>query len=195
MVLKKQIIIVTLFFISVSINSICQADDRARDRATLRGIQSVIVKVHSWEPEWRGELKKVGLEESFLQSLIEGKLEKAGIPVLPEEAAKRSETEGILNIRMKFSEPERARKIYTTPDENEFEKVDTKKKYVYAIRLNFRQLVLFPRDPALKPLAITWQTESVGFRRLTLIREDLMNVIDVFIEAYLSENRQNKTAE
>ena len=92
MVLKKQIIIVTLFFISVSINSICQADDRARDRATLRGIQSVIVKVHSWEPEWRGELKKVGLEESFLQSLIEGKLEKAGIPVLPEEAAKRSET-------------------------------------------------------------------------------------------------------
>jgi len=193
MVFKKQIIIVTLFLISVSIHSICQADDRAKDRATLRGIQSVIVKVHSWEPEWRGELKKVGLDESFLQSLIEHKLEKAGIPVLPEEAAKRSETEGILNMRMKFSEPEAMRKIYTTPDENEIEKVDTKKKYVYAIRLNFRQMVLFPRDPALKSLAITWQTESVGFRRLTLIREDLMNVIDVFIEAYLSENQGKKT--
>jgi hypothetical protein len=188
-------IIFALFLISVSINSFCQADDRARDRATLRGIQSVIVKVHSWEPEWRGELKKIGLEESYLQSLIERKLEKVGIPVLPEEAAKRSETEGILNIRMKFAEPESTRKIYTTLDENGFEKVDTKKKYVYAIRLNFRQMVLFPRDPALKPLAITWQTESIGFRRLTLIREDLMKVIDVFIEAYLSENHQNKTAE
>jgi hypothetical protein len=54
-------------------------------------------------------------------------------------------------------------------------------------------MVLFPRNPALKALAITWQTESVGFRRLTLIREDLMNVIDVFIEAYMSENHQSKT--
>jgi hypothetical protein len=181
-------IIITLFFILVSFNSICQADDRAKDRVTLRGIQAVIVKVHSWEPEWRGELKKVGLEESYLQSLIERKLEKAGIPVLPEEAAKRSETEGILNIRMKLLEPEGARKIYTAIDENQIEKVDTKKKYVYAARLNFRQMVLFPRNPALKALAITWQTESVGFRRLTLIREDVMNMIDVFIEAYMSEN-------
>ena len=189
MVLKKQIIIIfTLFSISVSIISICQADDRAKDRATLRGIQAVIVKVHSWEPEWRAELKKVGLEESYLQSLIERKLEKAGIRVLPEEAAKRLETEGILNIRMKFLEPEGARKKYTTLDEDQIEKVDTKKKYVYAIRLNFRQMVVFPRDPALKALAITWQTESLGFRRLVLIREDVMNVIDVFIEAYLSEN-------
>ena len=190
---KKILIIITLFFISVSIISICQADDRARDRATLRGIQAVIVKIHSWEPEWHAELKKVGLEESYLQSLIERKLEKAGIRVLPEEAAKRSETEGILNIRMKFAEPEGARKKYTILDEDQIEKLDTKKKYVYAIRLNFRQMVLFPRNPALKVLAITWQTESVGFRRLTLIREDLMNVIDVFIEAYMSENHQSKT--
>jgi hypothetical protein len=186
-------IIITLFFILESFNSICQADDRAKDRATLRGIQAVIVKVHSWEAEWRGELKKAGLEESYLQSLIERKLEKAGIRVLPEEAAKRSDSEGILNIRMKFLEPEAARKTYTTPDENQIEKVDTKKKYVYAIRLNFRQMVLFPRNPALKALAITWQTESVGFKRLTLIKEDLMNVVDVFIEAYLSENQISKT--
>jgi len=197
MVLKKKmmmmmmllLLLMALFSISVSINSICQADDRARDRATLRGIQAVIVKVHSWEPEWRAELKKVGLEESYLQSLIERKLEKAGILVLPEEAAKRSETEGILNVRMKFLEPEAARKVYTTLDENQIEKADTKKKYVYAIRLNLRQMVVLPRNPALKALAITWQTESVGFRRLTLIREDVMNLIDVFIEAYLSENR------
>ena len=63
-----QTIIITLSLILASFNSICQADDKARDRATLRGIQAVIVKVHSWEPEWRGELKKVGLEESYLQS-------------------------------------------------------------------------------------------------------------------------------
>jgi hypothetical protein len=188
-----RLIFVVFFSTRLFFGPFCQADDRARDRATLRGIQSVIVKVHSLEPEWSGELKKVGLEESYLQSLIEHKLEKAGIPVLPEEAAKRSETEGILNIRMKLLEPEPARKTYKTLDENEVEKVDTKKKYVYAIRLNFRQMVLFPRDPALKALAITWQTEILGFRRLSLIREDVMKGIDVFIEAYLSENHQSKT--
>ena len=102
--LRCYVIIVsllTLFFVS----SLCLADDKAKDRATLRGIQAVIVKVLSWEPEWREELKKVGLGESALQSLIEHKLEKAGIPVILEEAARRSETEGILNVRIRFVEP------------------------------------------------------------------------------------------
>lgn len=36
--------------------------------------------------------------------------------------------------------------------------------------------------------AITWQTESVGMRRLSAIREDFESVVDAFIEAYLSEN-------
>jgi hypothetical protein len=49
-------------------------------------------------------------------------------------------------------------------------KIESQKKDVYAIRLNFRQMVLFPRDPDLKALAITWQTGSLGFRRLALIR-------------------------
>jgi len=187
---KLRRIIFAAFFVALFFpGSFCQADDRARDRATLRGIQAVIVRVHSWEPGWREELKKVGLEEDNLQSLIEHKLEKAGIPVLPEEASKKTETEGILNIRMKFLDPEPARKTYKTLDENEVEKIDTKKKYIYAIRLNFRQIVFLARDSDSKTLAITWQTESVGFRRIAQIREDVMNVIDVFIEAYLSENR------
>ena len=187
-----RIAMIILISIPISFNSISQADDRAKDRATLRGIEAVIVKVHSWEPDWSAELTKAGLEESYLQALIERKLEKTGITVLPEEVAKRTETEGVLNIRMKFSEPEGARKIFTTLDENQIEKVDTKKKYVYAIRLNFRQKVVFPRDPELKAQSITWQTDSVGYRRLTLIREELMTLVDVFIEAYLSENQKSK---
>ena len=195
MVRIKQLIIITFFFIPALSTSVSLADDRATDRATLRGIQSVIVKVHSWEPEWAAELKKAGLEEDILQSRIGQKLENAGIPVLPEEVAKRSETEGVLNIRMKFLEPEPAIKISRTFGGDEIERVEAKKKYIYAIRINFRQMVLLPRDPALKSPAITWQTESVGFKRLALIREDVMRVIDVFIEAYLSENPPNKTDE
>ena len=120
---------------------------------------------------------------------------KAGVPVILEEAAKRSDTEGILNVRIRFVEPEPAKKAYQDLDGSSVEKTDTKKKYIYAIRVNFRQIVVIPRYPDIKAQAITWQTESAGFRRLSLIRDDVMNVIDVFIEAYLSENDRNKITE
>ena len=67
------------------------ADDKARDRKTLQGIQSVIVIVPPVEAEWQTELEKVGLSESRLQADIEAQLENAGIRVIAEEASKRSE--------------------------------------------------------------------------------------------------------
>ena len=184
-----RIIFLVFLFAPLFFDSFCQADDKASDRATLHGIQSIIVKVHSWEPGWREELKKVGLTENDLESLIERKLETAGIHVITEEASQKSETEGILNVRIKFANSEPARKAFKTwDDDKDIEKIDTKKKYIYAIRLNLRQLVMLPRDPALRAWSITWQTESVGFRQVSLIREAVLNAIDVFIEAYSSEN-------
>ena len=186
-------IFIVFFFILLFWGSFCLADDRARDRATLHGIQSIIVKVHSWEPGWREQLKKVGLAENDLEALIEHKLESAGIHVIAEEASQKSETEGILNVRIKFANPEPAKKTYKTwDDEKDIEKVDTTKKYIYAIRLNLRQLVVLSRDPALRAWSITWQTESVGIRQMALIKDSVLNTIDVFIEAYLSENRKSQ---
>ncbi|MGD8520877.1 MAG: hypothetical protein PVF56_06995 [Desulfobacterales bacterium] len=185
----SRIIFLVFLFALIFFDSFCQADDKARDRATLHGIQSIIVKVHSWEPGWREELKKVGLTENDLESLIERKLETVGIHVIAEEASQKSETEGILNVRIKFANPEPAKKAYKTWDaDKDIEKIDTKKKYIYAIRLNLRQLVVLPRDPAFRAWSITWQTESVGLRQMSLIREAVLNAIDVFIEAYSSEN-------
>ncbi len=167
---------------------VCRADDRARDRASLRGIKTIIVRVHSFEREWTSELPKAGLTEAVLQASIERQLEKSGIAVVPEEASKRTETEGILNVRVKFLNPEPSKKTFLTTEGEEIEKLDLKKRYVYAIRLNLRQLASLQRTPEQSTQAITWQTESVGLRRLALIREDLENVVNVFIEAYLSEN-------
>ena len=62
-------------------------------------------------------------------------------------------------------------------------------------KLSILEMAQAGRQRGLKVLAITWQTESLGFSRLALIREDVMNVIDVFIEAYLSENPRKKMAE
>jgi hypothetical protein len=169
---------------------LCFADDIARDRKTLHGIQSIIVKVYPVEAEWQTELAKVGLSESALQSAIEHQLQKSGIQVIIGEASKRSEVEGILNVRIKFNDPEPTKKSFLSPDgkEEKIETVNVKKKYIYAIRLNLRQLVSLKRNPAAEAFSITWQAESLGMRRLALIRNDIKRLVDVFIEAYLSEN-------
>jgi plasmid maintenance system killer protein len=150
--------------------------------------KKVIVRVHTFEHEWASELAKAGLKEAVLQASIERQLEKSGIAVIPEEASRKTETEGILNVRVKFLDPEPLKKTFLTTDEDKIERLDPKKKYVYAIRLNFRQPASLRRNPETTVFAITWQTESVGLRRLALIREDFENVVNAFIEAYLSEN-------
>jgi hypothetical protein len=167
---------------------LCQADDRAGDRASLRGVKSVVVKVHTFERDWAAELEKAGLTESFLQAAIERQLEKSGIAVINEEASKRDETEGILNVRFKLMDPEPPKKTFVIEEEEEIQRFDPKKRYVYAIRINFRQLAVLRRNPEATISAITWQAESVGMRRLAAIREDFESAVNNFIEAYLSEN-------
>jgi hypothetical protein len=179
-----------VLLISISLSDLCLADDKARDRKTLHGIESVVVKVHPVEAEWQAELAKVGLSEIALQAAIEHQLQKAGIQVIAEGASKRSEVEGILNVRLRFNDPEPAKKQFVSPggEEEKIEVVDIKKKYIYAIRLNLRQLVSLKRDPSQEAFSITWQAESVGMRRLALIKDDIKELVDVFIEAYTSEN-------
>jgi hypothetical protein len=93
-------------------------------------------------------------------------------------------------VRLSFADPEPATKKFPALDKKEetIETVDAKKRYIYAIRLNLRQLVFLKRDPAAEAFSITWQAESVGMRRLSLIQERIKSLVDVFIEAYTSEN-------
>jgi len=170
---------------------VCRADDRATDRASLRGIKTIVVKVHTFERDWASELAKADLTESFLLASIERQLEKAGIALVPEEASRRTDTEGILVVRVKFMDPEPPKKTFITAEEKEIQRFDPKKRYVYAIRLNFRQPASLRRTPEATISPITWQTESVGMKRLAMIRKDFEDVANVFIEAYLSENPGN----
>ncbi len=186
---KKVLLGIFVFLMATSVLP-CHADDKARDRKTLRGIQAVVVIVHPAEAEWQAELEKIGVSAGGLEALIEQQLKKAGIPVLSMEAANHSEVEGFLNVRLKFVDPEPAKKTLPSLNakQDKYEKMDLKKKYVYAIRLNLRQLVTLQRDPTVKAFSITWQTESVSMKRLTFIREDISRLVEVFIQAYTSEN-------
>ena len=186
----RSVLLISAVLIAALVTEPGLADDKARDRSTLQGIQSVIVIVPPVEAEWRTELERVGLSESRLQADVEAQLENAGIRVVAQEASKRPEFEGVLYVRLRFNDPEPAKKTFKSIDgkEEKIEVVDVKKKYIYAIRLNLRQLVSLKRDPSAEAFSITWQAESVGMRRLGNIREDIKNVVGRFIEAYTSEN-------
>jgi hypothetical protein len=194
---KQQIFLHLSGFLLILILSVVagHTDDRARDRASLRGIKSVVVKVHTFDREWASELATAGLTEAVLQATIEHQLEKSGIAVVSEEASMKNEDEGILNVRTTFSDPEPPKKSFVINEEEKLERFNPKKRYVYAIRLNLRQPASLKRKPEQTMNAITWQTESLGFRRVALIREDIENVVNVFIEAYLSENPKIKKAD
>ena len=47
-----------------------QADDRARDRESLRGIKTIVVKVHTFEREWAVEFAKAGPTAAAVQRVI-----------------------------------------------------------------------------------------------------------------------------
>ena len=53
---------------------VCYADDRATDRSSLSGIKTVVVKVHTFESDWRSELAKAGLSEIVVNVFIEAYL-------------------------------------------------------------------------------------------------------------------------
>ena len=186
---QHNLLHLSVFLLIIILSAVvCLADDRARDRASLRGMKTVVVRVHTFEQEWASELAKAGLTEAVLQASIERQLEKSGIAVVSEEASTKNEDEGILNVRTNFLDPEPPKKSFLIDEEKKLERFNPKKRYVYAIRLNLRQLASLRRKPEQTTYAITWQTETLGYRRVALIREDIENVVYVFIEAYLSEN-------
>jgi plasmid maintenance system killer protein len=180
------------FSICAWFSSFGWADDRAKDRATLRGIKTITVKVRTYESGWSKELNRVGLSESVLQALIEKQLEGAGITVIAEETSGKSEAEAFLIARIAFLDPEPVSKKYQTVEEERFEKIDLKKKYIYTVRLNLRQSAVLRRDATTHVSAITWQTETVRTNRLSFLQDDVKRMVDVFIEAYSSENALNK---
>jgi hypothetical protein len=177
---------------------VCHADDRAKDRATLRGIKTIDVKFHTLEREWASELTKAGLTESVLQATTERQLEKSGVAIIREEASGKTETEGVLTVRVKFVNPKPPKKTFTTTaeeekKEEEIQRFDPKKRHFYAILLNFLQQALLQQNPKATISAIAWQIESVSMRRLAAaaIREDFESVLNVFIEAFFFENPRN----
>jgi putative peptidoglycan binding protein len=139
-------------------------------RATLRGLSGVAVIVESMDPE----AERDGLMKSQVQTEVELRLRQAGIRVLSREDRLTTPGKPFLYINIHASK---------RSDIN---------LYAYYVTVELNQSAWLDRDPAIDvPAATTWSISgggSVGGQRLRSVREDVLDYVDRFINAYLAEN-------
>ncbi|GAI14126.1 unnamed protein product [marine sediment metagenome] len=163
-------VIVMFGFMSTELHA--QAETlRAQEAETLKGIKGVYVVIETLKPEIEAD----GLEESQIQTDVELKLRLAGIKVLTEEEM--------------FKEPGMP---YLCVNVNAF-KNDILRIYAYNISIELGQLVYLERDIGIgiKHYGITWEISVIGVIReknVDSIRDSVKNLIDKFINDYLSVN-------
>ena len=137
--------------------------DNPGTRKTLHGAEQIKVVV---EPlKWA--IENAGLKTAQLRTDTELKLRLAGIRVVsPNDPGKPSLH---VNVRViKFGQRDR---------------------YVFNIAVEFIQTVSLERNPRVKIDATTWSTAVTGTsHKLSTVRDQVGELVDVFINAYLSVN-------
>jgi hypothetical protein len=140
------------------------------NRATLRGLKGIGVLVEKLPLE----VEQEGLKRDQLQMEVESKLRTAGIKVLTKEESFKTPGEPHLYININVNIAKTESDIYP-----------------YSIDLLLIQKVSLLRDPKLTSYAITWSTGgvgSIGKPILNQLRENVEEMVEVFVKAYLAEN-------
>jgi hypothetical protein len=168
--------------------SATHAQDTIKTGATLRGIESVYVRVAPFNSELQKELRTGGLTHQAVRQIVERKLEKEGIKVLREEELQKSQYHGVLDVNLEILSPETQKKYKYTVDGAEYSRDASAQRYFYAVDVELRQAVSLLRDPGIKEIAPTWSTSTLGLRRLTRIEGDIEDQVDKFISTYVIAN-------
>jgi len=170
MKLKKYLIGWVLFVLFQIFNSHSIAIDSQSNRATLKGLTGVGVLVEKLP----AELEKEGLHRDQIQKDVEAKLKKAGIKVYSREECSKIPGEPYLYINLNVNVAKTESDIYP-----------------YTIDIMLIQKVSLIRDPHRVAYAVTWSTGGVGSVTKSIVsqlRENVAEVVEIFIRRFLAEN-------
>ena len=145
------------------------AHDDEFNRPTLRGLKGVYVLVEQLRPE----IERGGLSKNQIQTDVELKLRMAGIKVLSKEES--------------FDAPGRPW-LYVNVNAFKAEDIGA---YVYHVLVELNQDVYLARRPPdfTKYKTSTWSVSYLGIKsKLGDIRASVKDLVDMFINAYLSVN-------
>jgi Putative peptidoglycan binding domain len=148
--------------------------DQPMFRKTLRDLPGVGVLVEHLRPE----VEQAGLTQRQVQTEVEQRLREHGIKVLTQPEFLRT-----------FGRPLLAVSIQSTSAEH-----DSKELYGVHIIVALKQRVLLERNTTIPAVeAATWEVSAhrmVGRDAFQLVQEDVAQLVDRFIQAYRSVNRE-----
>jgi len=148
------------------------AQDTEGERATLAGLTGVYVLVEGMKPD----AEKDGLARSTLQTDVELKLRQEKIRVLT--SGERLAAPGMPYLYLRVGT---------------FKNIKSDMGlYAFVINLELIQEVRLTRNPAITSLGATWQARgfvgTVGAENLHIVRDDVRDQVDQFLNAYLAAN-------
>lgn len=168
--LRKYLSILIFLILFYFFNYPSLAIDSQSNRATIKGLPGIGVLVEKLP----GELEKEGLRRDQLQKDVEAQLKKAGIKVYSREECSKIPGEPYLYINLNVN-------IAKTESD----------LYPYTIDIMLIQKVSLIRDPNRVAYAITWSTGGVGSITKSIVnqlRENVTEVVEIFIQRFLEEN-------
>ncbi len=142
------------------------AQNSEESRKSLKGITGFYVAVEQLDKA----VEKEGLTTNQIRADVELRLGTAGIKVFTKEQAAHASGKPLLRIDLAVGSKQGL--------------------YPYALDIGARQMVRLERDPAITVYATTWSVGSAGIARLPNVRDTLKDLLDEFLNAWLSVNRQ-----
>lgn len=164
---RARFILTLTAFLLLSLPPPAWSGDTPKERATLKGIPAISVRVEKLKPE----VERDGLSEKQLLTDVELRLRKAGIRVT-------SSNDEVMWSYLSL-------------------KVGTYKHasglYAFHLDLEFNTAVVLERDRSINVIAPTWSVGGIGVvgaDNLEALRNTIGDHVDQFINAYLEQNPQ-----
>ena len=165
--MKKAI--ATALLVSVILSAEVWGVSSEYERQTLRGLQGIWVVVEDLPPE----VERRGLTREKILSDVEQKLRGAGIKLLNRNMCIVTPGRPQLYVNVRTFKPGEAN------------------GYAYYNSIDLRQVVDLERNQ-LRTFSPTWSRYSAGIvseNQLDLIRDDMRQMVDVFVDTWLTVNR------
>ena len=167
---RRWIVLIFMVLTLIYLDSSVAAQDTELSRQTLSGLQGVWVSTGTLK--LKPEIERDGLTKDQLQTDAELKLRMAGIKVL-----------SLREVLITPGQP----CLYIAPNISKYPYRPS--GYFFSIFVCLEQDVFLVRSPNIKNNAITWSVSEYGITpELKTIREIIKNLVDKFINAYLSVN-------
>jgi hypothetical protein len=162
-------ILAALALLSTASSPLFGQGDNESSRATLVGLTGIYVAVEQVDDD----AQRDGLDTLQIRTDVEVKLRQAGIGVVTQAQTLSTTAAPYLYVNVQTAKNERG-------------------LYAFSVQMELRQAVSLLTNPSMRRLATTWSTPgfigSVGSQKVGSLREDVRDLTDRFINAYLAAN-------